>query len=127
MVKIISEGATIALCDAPHYIRLKAETGAYVGATQEDAQGIAVLGEPYNLPGHTEITRVALKNEETGETETVIAPEAYAVEVDGGEMIVAGMNEVNATTGDALCELDAGLEDVKDALCEIDGILEGGN
>lgn len=86
MVKIISEGATIALCDAPHYIRLKAETGAYVGATQEDAQGIAVLGEPYNLPGHDEITRTVLKNEETGETETVTAPEAYAVEVDGGEV-----------------------------------------
>lgn len=89
MVKIISEGATIALCDAPHYIRLKAETGAYVGATQEDAQGIAVLGEPYNLPGHDEITRTVLKNEETGETETVTAPEAYVVEVDGGEISFA--------------------------------------
>lgn len=89
MVKIISEGATIALCDAPHYIRLKAETGAYVGATQEDAQGIAVLGEPYNLPGHDEITRTVLKNEETSETETVTAPEAYVVEVDGGEISFA--------------------------------------
>lgn len=86
MYKIISDGKAIALCDEPRYIRLRAETGAYVRATQENAQGIAVIGEPYNLPGHTEITRVALKNEETGETETVTAPEAYVVEVDGGEI-----------------------------------------
>lgn len=86
MVKIISEGKTIALCDEPRYIRKNEESGAYVRVLREDAQGIAVLGEPYNLPGHTEITRVVLKNEETGETETVTAPEAYAVEVDGGEV-----------------------------------------
>ncbi len=48
-------------------------------------------------------------------------------EKDGGEILLGEIESVEATTGDALCELDAGLEDVKDALCEIDGILEGGN
>lgn len=86
MHKIISNGEIIALCDVPRYIRRKAETGAYVEATAEDAQGIAVMGAPYNLPGHDEITSTQLADEETGETETVIAPEAYAVEVDGGEI-----------------------------------------
>ena len=86
MVKIISNGETIAIADEPRYIHKNEESGAYVRVLQEDAQGIAVMGEPYNLPGHTEITRTVLKNEETGETETVTAPEAYAVEVDGGEI-----------------------------------------
>ncbi len=89
MVKIISNGDTIALADEPKYIKVKTETGAFVPAEKDDAQGIAVMGEPYNLPGHDEITRVQLKNEETGETETVTAPEAYVVEVDGGEISFA--------------------------------------
>lgn len=117
MYKIMSGGEVIALCDKVNYIRYKPESGAFVAAKfPYPKQGIAVNGKPYNLPGHTEI-----------QVDGVAMPEAYAVEVDGGEMIVAGMNEVETTTGDALCELDAGLEDVKDALCEIDGILEGGN
>ena len=86
MVKIISNGETIALSEEPRYIRKNETSGAYVRAQQEDAQGIAVLGEPYNLPGHTEIARTILKDEGTGETETATAPEAYAVEVDGGEI-----------------------------------------
>lgn len=104
MVKIISEGKTIAICDEPRYIRLKAETGAYVRATQENAQGIAVLGEPYNLPGHIEITRTTVKDEETRELENVTAPEVYVVEVDGGEIAFqqdAKISEVDeaSTTG----------------------------
>lgn len=103
MYKIISDGKVIALCDEPRYIHKNEESGAYVRVLREDAQGIAVLGEPYNLPGHTEITRVVLKDEKTGEMETVTAPEAYAVEVDGGEIAfrqdekIAAVDETSMT------------------------------
>ena len=107
MVKIISEEKTIAIADKAHYIRLKEETGVYVGATQEEAQGIAVMGTPYNLPGHEEIRRTVIKDEETGETETITAPEAYAVEVDGGEIAFSQEEKIGEVDETALAGLMA--------------------
>jgi hypothetical protein len=49
MYKIYSQGKLIALCDEPRYIKEK--DGVFVGAKKEDAAGIAVGGEVYNLAG----------------------------------------------------------------------------
>ena len=49
MYKIYSQGKLIALCDEPRYIKEK--DGVFVGAKKEDASGIAVGGEVYNLAG----------------------------------------------------------------------------
>ena len=86
MVKIISNGEIIALAEEARYIRLKKESGAYVPCKEDKAQGLVVLSTPYNLPGHEEITRIVVKDEETGKTETVVAPEAHVMQVDGGEI-----------------------------------------
>lgn len=108
-----TESGLIGYCDEPRYIKIKPSSGAYVQTTEAEAEGIAFLGTPYNLsnrPPMKEGLRTVIVNEK-----------------DGGEILLYEIDEVEAETGDALCELDAGLEDVKDALCEIDGILEGGN
>lgn len=112
MYKIMSGGEVIALCESPTYIRLKHSTGCYVKASRGNAEGIAVAGTPYNLPGHVMKPELA---------------EAYPVEVDAGEQILFQVGDFEGRTGDVLCELDASIEEIKDALCEIDDILEGGN
>jgi hypothetical protein len=117
MYRIFNDGRTIAICDKPTYIRLKEETGVYVSATGENAQGIAVAGVPYNLPGHDEIKL----------TDGQTAPEAYAMEIDGGELLTAEIAGAEGRTGDVLCGLDASIEEIKDVLCELDARLEGGS
>ncbi len=106
-----TQRGVIGYCDEPRYIKIKPSSGAYVPATEAEAEGIAFLGTPYNLdnrPPMKEGLRTVIVNEK-----------------DGGEILLYEIDEVEAETGDALCELDAGLEDVKDALCELDEILEG--
>jgi len=106
-----TESGLIGYCDEPRYIKIKPSSGAYVPATEADAEGVAFLGTPYNLsnrPPMKESLRTVIINEK-----------------DGGEILLYEIEDVEAYTGDALCELDAGLEDVKDALCELDEILEG--
>ena len=83
MYKIISGGEEVTITESPRYIKVKPSSGAYIQSTKEEAQGISVLGTPYNLTGHTEITRIVY-DEETQETRKEIAPEAIVLELDGG-------------------------------------------
>lgn len=106
-----TERGVIGYCDEPRYIKIKPSSGAYIPATEADAEGVAFLGTPYNLHN-----RPSMKEG----LQTVIVNER-----DGGEILLGSIEYVEAYTGDALCELDAGLEEVKDALCELDEILEG--
>ena len=106
-----TERGVIGYCDEPRYIKIKPSSGAFIQTTEAEAEGIAFLSTPYNLhnrPPMKEGLRTVIVNEK-----------------DGGEILLGEIASVEEETGDALCELDAGLEDVKDALCEIDEILEG--
>ena len=112
MFEIIdTERGLIGYCDEPRYIKIKPSSGAYVPTTKEEAEGLAFLSTPYNLDNKPPM-KEGLR--------TVIVAEK-----DSGEILLGSIEYVEAYTGDALCELDAGLEDVKDALCELDEILEG--
>lgn len=73
MYAILSGGALLALCDKPRYIKVNEATGAYVEAKNiEEAIGLSVSGDLYNLPGKTTIEG---------------APEAVVSEVEIGELI----------------------------------------
>lgn len=93
MKEIIANGEIIALVDKPRYVKIKKTSGAYIQCDKEEAEAVAVSGTLYNLPGNTNIKHIAIKDDETGETEEVTAPEAYVREVDGGE--VTFQNRVN--------------------------------
>jgi hypothetical protein len=80
MYQIISEGQVIDTCEEPRYIKYKPASGCYVQTTADKAQGVAVHSLPYNLPGHTEITR-DVYNEVMGISKTVIAPVAEVVKL----------------------------------------------
>ena len=84
MYQIIVCGEVVALCDKPRFIKINEKSGAYIEATEEDAQGVAAGTLAYNLPGHSEIKIMRVVDEETGTTETVTASEADIRQVDGG-------------------------------------------
>ena len=98
MFKVVSNGSVIGYQTEPWFIKRNPESGAYIRAEEEDAQGISVSGVPYNLPGHTEITQTRTVDEESGETEEHVAPEAYWDDVDEAEILQAlqAANEDNA-------------------------------
>ena len=118
MYAIISGGLLIALCEEPLYIQRNA-TGVFVKTTPEEAIGVAVAGEPYNLPGSTAIEG---------------ASEAFVREEEAGEYIFRNRmriveNEESTRTAfveveDAMCEMDTATDErltaVEDALCELD-------
>lgn len=83
MYAVISEGALVALCDKPRYVKINENTGLYVRAEKEDAIGISVNGKLYNLPGSSEI---------------VDAPEAIVRDGDISEYVFSNRAkiEVNA-------------------------------
>lgn len=126
MYEIISGGKLLALADSPRYIRRNETSGCYVEAAKEDAIGVAVAGEVYNLPGGTAIPD---------------APEAFIRESDASEYVFRNrvMIEENAESAEAafiqsenaLCELDETTESrmsaLEDAVCELDEIINGGN
>ena len=87
MFKVVSNGSVIGYQTEPWFIKRNPESGAYIRAEEEDAQGISVSGVPYNLPGHTEITQTRTVDEESGETEENVAPEAYWDDVDEVDLI----------------------------------------
>ena len=84
MYQIVVCGEVVALCDKPRFIKVNKKTGAYIEATEQEAQGVAARTSVYNLPGHSEIKIVRLVDEQSGTTETVTAPEADIRQVDGG-------------------------------------------
>lgn len=56
MYKIVkSDGGTLSYTDMPHYIKISA-SNCFVEATQDDAIGIALNGEVFNLLGHDAIS-----------------------------------------------------------------------
>lgn len=101
MYRIISGGKVIALCDAPRYVKVKKESGAFIQCDKDEAEGVAVAGEVYNLEGQTTIKD---------------APDVQITEVDGGLMVFDGYVDKNKYTAEmsalenALCEIDAGGE-----------------
>lgn len=101
MYRIISGGKVIALCDAPRYVKVKKESGAFIQCDKDEAEGVAVAGEVYNLEG-----RATIEN----------APEAQISVVDGGLMVFDGYVDKNKYASEmtalenALCEIDAGGE-----------------
>ena len=101
MYRVTCGSEIIALCDKPRFVRKKIESGAYIQCREDEADGVAVAGEVYNLQGKTRIEG---------------APEAQIVEVDGGIELFAGYVDKNQYTSEisalenALCEMDAGGE-----------------
>lgn len=86
MYAIFSGGVLLALCDKPRYVKVNEATGVYVEADREDAIGISVNGDLYNLPG-----RITIEG----------APEAVVSEVEIGELIFTTKAEIQ-TVGEAI-------------------------
>lgn len=119
MYAIISNGNLVSLCEYPNYIKKNNRTGVYVSTDEEDAIGIAVCGNLYNINGNENIKD---------------APQAIVVEHDTSDFVFKNMitiekNEDNhnntiAAIEDAMCEMDTlsseRLSSIEDALCELD-------
>lgn len=125
MYAIISEGALVALCEKPRYVKRNAASGLFVEAAEAEAIGIAVGGQVFNLPGGAAIPD---------------APEALAQIAEAAEFvfrnrarIIANEESTNAAIvamEEALCEMDGASEErltaIEDALCEMDAAANGG-
>lgn len=84
MYAIMSGGALLALCDRPRYVK-KNDEGVYIEVQEPEAEGIAVNGDLYNLPGGTAIPG---------------APEAVPTEAESGELIFQNTARIQ-TVGEA--------------------------
>ncbi len=112
MIRIVNTatGDTVGYTEKARYIKLSS-AGIYVQTDEEHAEGIAYMGNPYNLRDR----------EGLGVEDTVML-----IECDGGEILnLAEMAAGNiASIEDALCEQDETLEErlaaIEDALCEMD-------
>ena len=116
MYILTSNGERIGLCSEPRYIKVNPNSGCFVQTQESDAQGIAVMGNPYNLPGHIEIMRDVFIPTEGGEegegtVERQVAPEIEIQRIDAYEFI-NGMVDKDSTQDDditstqmALCEV----------------------
>lgn len=128
MYAILSDGALLALCDKPRYVKVNQNSGVYVEADEAEAIGVSVRGDLYNINGGDAIPD---------------APEAIIKQGDVSEYVFLNRvqiaeNEENTNSTfveieDALCELDIesaeNLTAVEDALCELDsmiGMMNGG-
>jgi len=112
MFIIKSDGKTVAICEQPWFIKIKAETGCFVAAAEAEAQGVSANSVPYNLPGHDEIL-----------IDGEVAPEAEVISVDMLDYI-KGLEETNAVLEDTICELDSSTDEritnAEDSICELD-------
>ena len=117
MYIISSNGERLALCEQPRYIKINPTSGCFVKADNiTDAQGVAVLGTPYNLPGHTEIMREVFIPTEGGEegegtVEKQIAPEVEINSVNAYDFL-GGLEDKDTQIEDELTNTQL-------ALCEI--------
>lgn len=123
MYAILSKGELLALCERPRYVK-RNQGGVFVEAPEDKAEGIAVGGEVYNLPGGSAIPD---------------APEALVQEAEASEFVFRNrvrIIENEETTGaaiiameEALCEMDNASEErlaaVEEALCELDSATNG--
>lgn len=124
MYAILCNGEAIALVESPRYVR-RNESGIFVEADKDTADGIAVNGTLYNLPGGTAIED---------------APEAVVVDAKAGEYIFANRVRIEqdaasgniriSTVEDAVCDLDESTDErmsaIEDAICELDEMISGG-
>ena len=126
MYVIIIGGGLVALTAKPNYVKRHPETGCYVEAAKEDAIGMAVAGEVYNLPGGIDIP----------DTPQVFIRESEAEEYVFRNIVAIAENKASAEAAfiqneNALCELDETTESrmsaLEDAVCELDEIINGGN
>ena len=123
MYAILSKGELLALCERPRYVK-RNQGGVFVEAPEDKAEGIAVGGEVYNLPGGSAIPD---------------APEALVQEAEASEYVFRNRVRIiknEETTGaaiiameEALCEMDNASEErlaaVEEALCELDSATNG--
>lgn len=125
MYAVLSGGVLLALCDKPRYVKVNEASGAYVEAEVEEAIGISVNGDLYNINGGDAIPD---------------APEAIVTDSDIAECVFrnrARIVENEETTNaaiveveNALCDLDMAADEkltaMEDALCELDIMINGG-
>jgi len=78
MYKITKNGKGIAICDKPRFIKLNKESGAYIEASQAEAEGVAVGGQVYNFNG-----KQIQEN----------AEEVMVSEIDSGELLLSLQTE----------------------------------
>ena len=93
MYEVISKdsGERIALCEQPRYVKINANSGAFIQCDREDAEGVAVNGEVYSL-----------NNQLEGK------PEAVIIETDTGAAILTAEQQA------------AEILKIKAAICELD-------
>lgn len=120
MYIITSQNERIALCEAPRYIKVNPQNGCFIQTQETDAQGIAVMGNPYNLPGHTEIMRDVFVPTEGGEegegtVEKQVAPEAELERVDDFSFL-KGLDDKNMSQDDDITNTMLALCDVYEML-----------
>lgn len=114
MYIIKSDGQTVALQEQPRYIRTNPASGAYIESDEEHAEGIAANGLPFNLPGHTEITRQVFVPGETEDEGTVVtetAPEAQVLSEDL-LLYVKGLEDTNSALEEDLTNTQLALVEV---------------
>ena len=121
MFQIVSEGRVVGMVDKPRFIKYKPESNCFVQTDKENAQGVAVMGQAYNLPGHKEI---------------IGCPDAIILEKDGFEILfgnsvkIAKVEEDGLIVSDALIDLDETVNEkiteLQDALIELDNKLYEG-
>lgn len=93
MYEVISESKRIALCEEPRYIKVKPESGCYIQAESDEAEGIVINGlGVFSLKGK-------LKD----------LPEAEVRKIDGGALLleIEKLNNSIAELENAIVELDA--------------------
>lgn len=122
MYAILSGGTLLALCDKPRYIRKHARTGTYVETDKDNAIGISVCGELYNIDGKEDIPD---------------APQVIVTNSDMAEYVFDNRTQIAENkaasdaaiveTEDALCSLDEMYETrftaLEDVLCELDSLV----
>ena len=125
MHAIFSNGAVVALCDNPRWVRVKPESGAWIQTNKDHAEALAVNGKLYNINGGTA----------AGD-----APQAIVTEEDGGEYIFQARATIQRNREDSdasfvvledtMCDLDAitdaRVTAVEDAICDLDMAINGG-
>lgn len=86
---------------APNYVKKKISTGAWIKATKEEAEGVAVDNEVYSLPNKPQIDD---------------RPVAIIKEIDGGTVIF----EMSKQTSENALKV----VDIQEALCDLSEQLE---
>ena len=88
MYKIIKDGATVGLTGAPNYIK-KLDNGCYGLCSEQEAQGVAFNGTPYQLEGRTEM----------GGLEAVTVAEVNEIDVTNDHLAAAQVFVEQAEVG----------------------------